>query len=121
MPTPATTIDNYHGEVFLGGRDFSEYRRPDVPQHLIRQTGQAPVDLHVFGSLFYGAKLEFDKQDSMRVFMLGNESLADDRFVKYTPADVFDEQALQALSRAFDDLRHLSEMDLKLNHGDQHQ
>ncbi len=74
------------------------------------------VDVYLFGSLFYGCKLKVEKQDTMRLFMIGNAAKLALRFVEYNPADAFTDEALQGLLRAFDDLRRLGEMDLELNH-----
>lgn len=110
------SIDGYRGEIFIGGKDFSDYRKPDEPPRAIVQTGEAPVDVYIFGSLFYGTKLQARKEGPMRLFLIGNDKLSDPRFVKYDPADRYTEEALEGLARAFDDLSHLGEMDLKLNH-----
>jgi len=112
------TIDNYHGEVFIGGKEFSDYRTAEAPPRRLTQAGKAPVDVYIFGCLFWGARLEVEKQDTMRLFMIGNETLPDPRFVKYEPKDAFTHEALDGLARAFDDLSLLGEMDLKLNHPD---
>ncbi|MHB9132373.1 MAG: glycosyl hydrolase family 28-related protein [Armatimonadota bacterium] len=109
-------IDNYRGEVFLGGKDFSDYRALKEPPFTIRQAGKAWVDVYLFGNLFYGSKQVIEKQRTMRVFTLGNAVYSDQRFVNYAPADAFTNESLTAMSRAFDDLRRLGEMDLKLNY-----
>ncbi len=116
VPEVPPDFDNYRGEVFLGGKDFSDYRTPEEPPHSFRQTGDARLDLYIFGNLFYGSKLEVDQRDSLRLHLIGNSLLPDDRFVHYDPVDDYDEAALAALARAFDDLRRLGELDLRLNH-----
>ncbi len=117
-PGKATSldIDNYRGEVFLGGKDFSDYRTAQDPLRRIAQAGKSRVDLYLFGNLFYGCKLEVKRQRSLRLFMIGNATRPHSGFVAYEPSDAFNEEALKGLSRAFDDLRRLGEMDLTLNH-----
>ncbi len=112
----ASEIDNYRGEVFLGGKEFSDYRTAQDPPSRLLHRGTAPVDLYLFGNLFYGSRLLVEKQDSLRLFMIGNARLPDERFVKWDPVDDYDEAALAALARAFDDLRRLGELDLRFNH-----
>ncbi len=113
---PASVIENYRGELFIGGKDFSDHRALGAPPQVIRQTGEAPLDVTLFGCFFYGAKLMFEKQDTMRLFMIGSSRLTVPQFIQQDPADAFDDKALAAVSRALDDLRRLGEMDLKLNH-----
>ncbi len=117
-PVEATSrdIDNYRGEIFIGGKEFSDYSTAQDPPHRIEQAGEASVDVYLFGNLFYGCKLEIEKQDTMRLFMIGNAALPDPRFVRYDPADAFTDEALKGLARALDDLRRLGEIDLRLNH-----
>jgi len=113
---PLRAIQNYRGEVFIGGKDFSDHRSPEAPPRRLDQTGESRVDVYIFGCLFYGSKLRVEKQNTMRLFMIGNAAGPDTRFVKYDPADAFTDEALQGLARAFDDLRRLGALDLELNH-----
>ncbi len=110
-----TTIENYRGELFLGGKDFSDHRGPAQPAHGIIQTGTAPVDIYLFGNTFYGTKLAVTPQ-TLRVFLLGNYTLPAPTFATFDPVETHSPEALHGLARALDALRHLGAVDLRLNH-----
>ncbi len=112
---PSMVVDGYRGELFLGGKDFSDYRWAS-PSRLIRQTGDAAFTLHVFGNVFYGCNLVSDGGDALRVVRVGNGVYRHPEWENVIePEDVYTEDDLAALARAFDDLRLLGEWDLKLN------
>jgi len=113
-----TTIENYRGELFIGGKDFSDHRTPTQPTHGIYQTGTAPVDIYFFGDTFYGAKLEIKQQQHLRLFAIGNYTLPAPTFFQYTPPETNSPEVLKGLARALDELRRLGELDLQLNHPD---
>lgn len=102
-------IDNYRGEVFLGGQDISGPR----PVATLRQEGESPVTVFFFGNTFYGVTLDAEGEEGLTVSMLANEPVGD---MDYDPKDNVTEEEKRALSRAFDDLRRLGQIDLKMNH-----
>ncbi len=87
----------------------------------MKQQGAADVKVFVVGSSWYGAKPDVQFGPSAKLFPVGNdfygsapasEGAADPSFFTMTPAP----GTLAQLSRALDDLRHLGELDLRLNH-----
>jgi len=103
-------IDNYHGKLFVGTDQFYN----DPPQAKIRQQGRQPVDLYLAGCSFYGTKLDVQKQVSAHLFLLGSEAMP-----AGNPQPEDNLHDLSSLVPMFDDLRHLGELDLRLNHPSQ--
>ncbi len=112
----ALTIEDYHGEIFLGNEQF--YISPVAMR--VRHSGGSPVNLHVFSSTFYRTHLTVDGEDSLGVHLIGNEVFgripAPERAHRNFQAEDSSPAALEPLSRALDDVRRLGELDLRLNH-----
>jgi hypothetical protein len=110
-------IRNYHGQIAIGPYQF--YQEPKRMR--IKQAGETPVDLLVWGSSWYGAKPETQQGPAARLAAVGNDfygtaSAADPATERKFFAEAPTEATLAQLSRALDDLRRLGEVDLRLNH-----
>jgi hypothetical protein len=116
-PTEGTamTVNNYHGQIFFGPGQF--YVEPREVR--ITNTGTTQPELSVLSSLFYQTRLDV-KGNPLRLRLLGNEGVGHvtaEGQSEYLPSSDFQPQAaLENLSRAFDDLRRLGEIDLQLSH-----
>jgi hypothetical protein len=110
-------IRNYQGQILIGPYQF--YQEPKRMR--MKQQGAAPVDILVWASSWYGAKPDPKFGAAARLSAAGNDFYGsappadppvEQMFFGEIPADA----TLAKLSRALDDLRHLGEMDLRLNH-----
>jgi len=110
-------IRNYRGLIAIGPYQF--YQEPRRMR--MKQQGEAPVDLLVWGSSWYGAKPDAQLGPAARLASVGNESYGaapavdlatEQKFFAEAPT----ESALAQLNRALDDLRRLGEADVRLNH-----
>lgn len=110
-------IRNYRGQIAIGPYQF--YQEPKRMR--MKQQGEAPVDLLVWGSSWYGAKPEAQLGSAARLVAVGNEfygtapaadPATERKFFAEAPTDA----VLTLLSRALDDLRRLGEADLRFNH-----
>ncbi len=116
-PTEGTamTIDNYHGQIYFGPGQF--YVEPSAVR--IANVGKTQPELFILSSLFYQTKLDV-RGNPLRLRLVGNQGVGDvtaDGQAEYLPsADLEAPAALQNLSQAFDDLRRLGEVDLRLNY-----
>lgn len=110
-PRVGMNIDNYHGEIFLGSKDFSDGRL----NRTVMQKGANPVTLFFFGNAFYGVALDVESSESLTLSMLGNQAFGR-MHLDYDLKDNVTNEEKAALSRAFDDLRRLGHIDLELNH-----
>ena len=116
-PTEGTamTVNNYHGQIFFGPGQF--YVEPARVR--ITNAGTTQPELFILSSLFYQTKLDM-KGNPLKLRLLGNEGVGQvtaEGQTEYLPSsDLEPRAALESLSRAFDDLRRLGEVDLQLSH-----
>ena len=116
-PTEGTamTVNDYQGQIFFGPGQF--YIEPSDVR--IKNSGITQPELFILSSLFYRTKLDVSG-NPLKLRLLGNEGVghvAGDGQTKYPPSSGLESQAaLSDLSRAFDDLRRLGEVDLRLSH-----
>jgi hypothetical protein len=108
----AVEANNYKGELFAGPYEFYVGN----PLHRFVQRGDAPFELTVWGGSFYNSKPEFKLGPAAKLSVLGCRSPADT--LESSIKDVGAAQGLSNLSRAFDDLRRVGRVDLKLANGD---
>jgi hypothetical protein len=110
-------IRNYCGQISVGPYQF--YQEPKRMR--MKQQGAQRVDLLVWASSWYGAKPDLQLSSAAHLSAVGNEFYGtapegdpdtERVFFKEAPTDA----TLVQLSRALDDLRHLGETDLRLNH-----
>jgi len=106
----AMTINNYGGQIFLGHHQF--YVEPEAVR--INHVGSQPLDLFIIGSCFYRTYVDVTKDDALKVYLLGNETVGKQERIA---EDTMDTKQLEQIAPAFDDLRRLGEVDLKLNYG----
>ncbi|HYG77337.1 MAG TPA: glycosyl hydrolase family 28-related protein, partial [Planctomycetota bacterium] len=105
----AVDVSNYHGELFVGPYNYYVGN----PLHRFVHRGDAPFLLTVWGGSFYNSKPEFKLGNTARLIVAGCRSPGDT--VESSVKDVGTAQALPALARAFDDMRRLGEVEMKLN------
>ena len=113
----AMHIRNYGGQIFFGPDQF--YVEP-TSVSVVHEGSQA-LDLFLLGNCFYRTKLDFTGSKAAHIFLVGNEAVGvieDDTVAPatYEPVDNTSAERLAQISRAMDDLRHLGEVDLSLNH-----
>lgn len=110
-------IRGYRGQVFVG--PYQYYQEPKRMR--IRQQGDAPVDLVLWASSWYGATPDLQLSAAAQLTTMGNEFYGSapgtdpdmqQRFFSKAPTA----QGLPQLSRALDELRRLGAADLHLNH-----
>ena len=112
-------IRNYGGMVFIGHDEFHYLPRPS----LISYTGKRPCDIILVADEWYSTTLDVKKTDAAKVFRIGCEVKGWDT-VKDKPinneseafADCLEDDTLDKIALAFDDLRRLGRLDLELNH-----
>ena len=104
----AVEVDNYKGSLFVG--PYCYY--VGNPLHKYVQQGAAPFELTLWGACFYNSKPDFKVAPSASVTVAGCSSPADT--LTSSIPDVNVAQALPKLARAFDDLRRLGVVDMKL-------
>jgi hypothetical protein len=116
-PTEGTamTVNNYQGQVFFGHGQF--YVEPTEVR--ITNVGTTQPELYILSSLFYRTKLDV-RGNPLKLRLLGNESVGHVTpagQAKHLPSsDLEPQAALENVSRAFDDLRRLGQLDLQLSH-----
>jgi len=108
----AVEVDNYRGELFVGPYVFYVGN----PLHRFSQRGESPFALTLLGGSFYNSKPEFTLAPSTVLTVVGCGSPSDT--VATSIRDVGAAQALPRLARAFDDLRRLGDVDLRLSSPD---
>ena len=110
-------INDYHGEIFIGGKDFSDYRwAEDAPDRALTHTGEAKTSVCLFGNIFYGCTIKKQGGENLHVSMIGNSIYPHEAWQRVVePEDNFTDADLLSLAGAFDDLRLLGEWDLKFN------
>lgn len=110
-------IRNYHGQIAIGPYQF--YQEPKRMR--MKQQGEAPVDVILWSSSWYGAKPDPHLGPAANLSAIGNEfygaapeieRVTERMFFEETPSAA----ALGQLGYALDDLRRLGEADLRLNH-----
>jgi len=107
----ALSIEDYGGQIFLGPDQFYI----SVPRARVRHTGQRPLNLYLLGSFFYNSRLDVQKDEAMKLFLVGCDGTPVED-ARYDPRrDVLPED-MSSLAQAFDELRRLGALDLKLNH-----
>ena len=112
----AFDIRGYHGQAFFGPVQFYPYAQP-VARFDLRHQGRQPLDFFLSSSCFYNAALEVQKEDGLRLFLVGNTVAGDRRLPGgFQADDRSGPDVLANLSAALDDLRKLGELDLRLNH-----
>ncbi|HVV73343.1 MAG TPA: hypothetical protein VHI52_17860, partial [Verrucomicrobiae bacterium] len=117
-PLKNTLLDirNYRGQISIGPYQF--YQEPK--QMRIKQQGSAPLDLIMWGSSWYGTRPALQLGSAATLQAVGNEFYAGADAEPASAGTFFLEQptasSLKKLSAALDDLRHLGEADLRLNH-----
>ena len=111
----AMTVNDYQGQIFFGPGQF--YIEPSDVR--IKNSGITRPQLFILSSLFYRTKLDVSG-NPLKLRLLGNEGVGHvtaEGQTKYLPSSDYEAQAALAnLSRAFDDLRRLGEVDLQLSH-----
>jgi hypothetical protein len=116
-------IDNYQGEFTLGHNQFYL----TVPIAKIYGKGDRPLDIVLAGNFFLESKPDIKLGPKTKLTYVGNQGVT--KFVEEGktvgfPKDVWMKavedtpgaNAMPQLIRAFDDLRRLGELDLRLNH-----
>jgi hypothetical protein len=108
---PVLTIDNYAGRIYYGQSQF--YTDPKEPRFLSR--GTQPLRLILAGHFWYGTRPRFELGPSVKLTLLGNwgGSPSDGSTAEIADQGI-DHMAMAAMAAAFDDLRQLGELDLKL-------
>jgi hypothetical protein len=102
-------INNYRGELALGPFLFYVLN----PLHRVVHQGTAPLDMVLWGSVFYESRPDFKMAPSAKVMQVGNLPVGE----KSSPVpDKGVAEALPLLTRAFDDLRRLGEIDMQMNY-----
>ena len=109
----ALSIRDYAGEIFLGPDQFYV----SVPRARVRHTGQRPVDLYLLGVFFYNSRLDVQKEDAMRLFLVGCDGTPVED-ARYDPRRDMLPEDMSSLAGTFDELRRLGALDLSLNHPD---
>lgn len=112
-PVPGVVLDisNYGGKIFLGHYQF--YIEPKEVQ--IWHTGDQPLELSIIATSFYDTRPDVQKGDAAQLCFLGNHAFGM-QSVQYEADDALPKAGLTTLIPMLDDLRHLGETDLKLNH-----
>jgi hypothetical protein len=115
-------IDNYQGEFTLGHNQFY----PSVPIAKIYGKGDRPLDIVFVGNFFYKSKPDLKLGSATKVTFTGNigkislpkkdEPGKTSNVLISEVEDTKGANPMPQLTRAFDDLRRLGELDLRLNH-----
>ena len=103
-------IESYHGELTLGHGQF--YVVPTVAK--IRGKGERPLRITMAANFFYMSKPEPQLDPAVALSYIGNSGNVPLQEIKDTPTV----DSVPALIRAFDDLRRLGELDMRLNHSE---
>jgi len=118
-PAKNTMLDirGYRGDVFVGPYQF--YQEPKRMR--FKQQGEAPVNLVLWGSSWYGAKPDPQLGAAARLSAIGNDFYGTGPEIDPAMERRFFQEAptageLAQLARALDDLRRLGAADLRLNH-----
>ena len=105
------TIDNYAGQIFLGHDQYYGEPNPAV----VSIQGTRPLDFCMLGNSFYNTKLELKRNDATKVILIGNVTIG--ASLESDPvADTVTPETAGKVAGAFDELRKLGALDLKLNH-----
>jgi hypothetical protein len=107
----AFDIRGYHGQIAYGPAQF--YIDPKVMP--LVQTGARPLEMIVWGGSFYNTKLSVQKEETMRVSLVGCAGISD-QLDGVQVEETLSPDTLARLATALDDLRLLGEMDLRVNH-----
>ncbi len=113
---PTMRIEGYRGELFIGGKDFSDYRwKSGLPPRTLSASGDPFPSIVFFGNLMMGSNLKVEPVPKLRVALLGNQSHPHSLWVERVPLeDQYTDTDLAAMGRAFDDLNLLGLWDLAL-------
>lgn len=110
-------IDNYQGEFTFGHNQFY----PSVPLARIYSKGDAPLNIVFAANFFYGSKPDIKLGPETKLTYIGNQGIY--KYIgegKNKPLKEVENtkgaNPMPQLVRAFDDLRVLGELDLRLNH-----
>jgi hypothetical protein len=117
-------IDNYQGEFTLGHNQFYL----TVPVAKIYGKGDRPLDIVLAGNFFYKSKPDIKLGPKTKLAYVGNQGIitvvekdkdGKDSSKNVPMKEVEDSKGadpMPQLIRAFDDLRRLGELDMRLNH-----
>ena len=110
---PAAVFDNYNGEFSIVLDDLA-----DPIQNFVAK-GNNPLSILLLGDYFYEAVVSLKGGANAKFHCLANEG-SDCKTIGFdcppTVKDTDFEAAAPQAARAFDDLRRLGEVDLRLNH-----
>jgi hypothetical protein len=100
--TPLFDIRNYEGRIYYGQSQF--YLEPKEPRFVSQ--GRRPVRLILAGNFWHNTKPRFELGPEVKLTLMANRTVPD--------AGV-DDEALQAMAAALDDLRRLGALDIELS------
>jgi Pectate lyase superfamily protein len=109
--THSIEVNDYKGQIFMG---FNQFNKADSGKMLF--TGKRPADLFILSSCFYAVPLQVTKKSPLNLYFLGSLGKGKDLNAVNQVKDSTPKKKVKDISKAFDDLRRLGELDLKLNH-----
>jgi hypothetical protein len=128
QPPPDIQIRDYEGEILLGPMQFSCWPAAVV----IRQEGDRPVLITLLASKFYECLPDWQLGQSARLALLANQGFGPydqitkklDKIQRVNSGSDLQDNATEKdraiMTNAFDDLRKLGELDLRLNYPNIH-